>query len=119
MEIAETFGDEGFDIPRRYFAAVAILVGVVIALGGGGERQFTFYVFALACAIAALSFFASVARLYRRRGWMRSTEICAPARRGTRFNATTRTPHRRMPPEWRSSRACAAFPSPASGRTGA
>ncbi|MBN3785233.1 hypothetical protein G3O06_48295 [Burkholderia sp. Ac-20345] len=35
--------------------------------GGGGERQFPVYVFALACAIAALSFFASIARVYRQR----------------------------------------------------
>lgn len=35
MEIAETSGDEEFDIPRCYFAAVAIPVGVVIALVGG------------------------------------------------------------------------------------
>lgn len=53
MEIAEAFGDDGFDIPRRYFAAVAILVGVFMS--------------ALDRAIAALSFFASVARIYRRR----------------------------------------------------
>ena len=104
MEIAETFGDDGFDIPRRYFAAVAILVGVFMS--------------ALDSAIAALSFLASVARIYRQRGRMRPTTFGALAWRGTRFNATTRTPHRRMPPEWRSSRACAAFPSPASGRTG-
>ncbi|MBN3779261.1 MFS transporter [Burkholderia sp. Ac-20345] len=50
----------------------AALVAVVIALvggagGGGGERQFPVYVFALACAIAALSFFASIARVYRQR----------------------------------------------------
>jgi len=31
MEIAEAFGDEGFDIPRRYFAAVAILVGAFMS----------------------------------------------------------------------------------------
>ncbi|WP_241291305.1 MFS transporter [Burkholderia stabilis] len=31
MQIAETFGDEGFDVPRRYFAAVAILVGVFMS----------------------------------------------------------------------------------------
>lgn len=31
MQIAETFSDEGFDIPRRYFAAVAILVGVFMS----------------------------------------------------------------------------------------
>ncbi|WP_175891438.1 hypothetical protein [Burkholderia cepacia] len=53
MEIAEAFGDDGFDIPRRYFAAVAILVGVFMS--------------ALDSAIAALSFLASVARIYRQR----------------------------------------------------
>lgn len=52
-EIVETFGDDGFDIPRRYFAAVAILVGVFMS--------------ALDSAIAALSFLASVARIYRQR----------------------------------------------------
>ncbi|KAB0639559.1 multidrug MFS transporter [Burkholderia stagnalis] len=49
----------------------AALVAVVIALVGGAsgsaDGQFSVYVFALACAIAALSFLASMARVYRRR----------------------------------------------------
>ncbi|KFL50021.1 hypothetical protein MRS60_34260 [Burkholderia pyrrocinia] len=31
MQIAETSGDEGFEVPRRYLAAVAILVGVFMS----------------------------------------------------------------------------------------
>ncbi|AIO26147.1 MFS transporter [Burkholderia cepacia] len=50
-------------------ALVAVVIALVSGAGGGeGERQFPVYVFALACAIAALSFFASVARIYRQRG---------------------------------------------------
>ncbi|AJC22845.1 DHA2 family efflux MFS transporter permease subunit [Pandoraea pulmonicola] len=49
----------------------AALVAVVIALAGGvsdsPEQYFSEYVFALACAISALSFFASMARVYRQR----------------------------------------------------
>jgi len=49
----------------------AALVAVVIALVGGGsdgtDLRFSSYVFALACAISALSFLASMARVYRRR----------------------------------------------------
>ncbi|MBY8604760.1 hypothetical protein K7N18_07935 [Burkholderia arboris] len=54
MQMAETFGDEGFDIPRRYVAAVAILVGVFMS--------------ALDSAITGLSPLASIARVYRQRG---------------------------------------------------
>lgn len=50
----------------------AALVAVMIALAGGvsasPEGRFSVYVFALACAISALSFFASMARIYNRRG---------------------------------------------------
>jgi len=49
----------------------AALVAVVIALMGGvsgsPEGRFSVYVFALACAISALSFLASIARVYRQR----------------------------------------------------
>ena len=48
----------------------AALVAVVIATGGIGDgagASFATYVFALACAIAALSLVASLARVYRRR----------------------------------------------------
>ncbi|CAB3643460.1 MFS transporter [Achromobacter dolens] len=50
----------------------AALVAVVIALlgkeTGAASGQFSRYVFALACGIAALSFSASLARAYRQRG---------------------------------------------------
>lgn len=50
----------------------AALVAVVIALvgkeTGAASGHFSRYVFALACCIAALSFFASLARVYRQRG---------------------------------------------------
>ncbi|MDR8050751.1 DHA2 family efflux MFS transporter permease subunit [Burkholderia cenocepacia] len=49
----------------------AALVAVVIALAGGvsdgPEQRFPEYVFALACAISAFSFIASMARVYRQR----------------------------------------------------
>lgn len=49
----------------------AALVAVVIALAGGvsgnPEGQFSAWVFTLACAISALSFLASMARVYRQR----------------------------------------------------
>ncbi|MGK8208436.1 DHA2 family efflux MFS transporter permease subunit [Burkholderia cenocepacia] len=49
----------------------AALVAVVIVLAGGvsssPEQPFAVYVFVLACAISALSFFASMVRVYRKR----------------------------------------------------
>lgn len=49
-------------------ALVAVVIALVGGVGGDADRQFSAYVFALACAIAALSFLASMARVYRQRG---------------------------------------------------
>lgn len=48
-------------------ALVAVVIALTGGIGDGAGASFATYVFALACAIAALSLVASLARVYRRR----------------------------------------------------
>ncbi len=48
-------------------ALVAVVIALVGRMHGSTEGQFSVYVFALACAISALSFLASMARVCRQR----------------------------------------------------
>ena len=48
-------------------ALVAVVIALVGGMHGGADGPFAVYVFALACAISALSFLASMARVYRQR----------------------------------------------------
>ncbi len=48
-------------------ALVAVVIALVGGVSGSAERPFSVYVFALACAISALSFVASMSRVYRQR----------------------------------------------------
>ncbi|WGY73364.1 hypothetical protein KEC55_31845 [Burkholderia cepacia] len=78
--MAETVGDQGFDIPRRYFAAVVILIGV-----GNGLHRVIFPPASLGTAfgVNALAFAP----------WPIAVALCAPfaGRLANRLIATPRS----------------------------